>query len=225
MYAFLSLAVSVSLVASAVVQSSAYSPPQDTPSPISERPASEVAGTQKVLSMADEADVDPKPAPCREQGQVPSVNALISTIINQPVPGQQIEANTSFPIELTTSNLLLSDEIIPSFAPQRVDEATGQVKGHVYVRIERLIDSTVPGLLDFVYVARAQTLSFGPSSDLTQLRVYVRGGVPTAGRHRACSIATGENGWPVVMPEVRRGPVDDCIWFDIIDSRSTGPTT
>ncbi|RDA90102.1 hypothetical protein CP533_2567 [Ophiocordyceps camponoti-saundersi (nom. inval.)] len=224
MYAFLSLAVSASLVVSAAVQPSAYSPSQDASSPISERPIHEGADTQKVLSLADDGGFDSKPVPCCEQGcttqgQIPSVQAMISTIINQPIPGQQIEVNRSFAIELTTSNLHLSDEMLPTFAPQRVDQATGQTKGHVYVRIERLVESTGLGLLDFIHVARAQRISSAASSGSTRLRVNVRGGVPIAGRHRACSIATGENGWPVVMPEVRRGPVDDCVWFDIIDTK------
>ncbi|PFH61405.1 hypothetical protein XA68_17457 [Ophiocordyceps unilateralis] len=215
------LAASAGLVVSAAVQIPASSPSPNSSGPLLGKYAPVLQRAQKILSStAKDADQpwQPKPMACdeRAQGGMPGVNAMISTLINHPTPGQQIEANTSFSVELTISNLFPSDETLHPSSPQRVDPSTGHTKGHVYVRIERIADSASPGLLDFVYVSRASRIGPVVSSGPHRLGVDVLNGVPSLGLHRACTVATGEGGWPVVMPATRRGPADDCVWFNVV---------
>ncbi|PHH72153.1 hypothetical protein CDD80_4732 [Ophiocordyceps camponoti-rufipedis] len=145
---------------------------------------------------------------------------MVSTIITHPTPNQKIGKNKSFAVELTIANFIPSDETLDSSAPQRVDHATGYVKGHVYVRIERVAVEALPmGPLDLVYVSRAARVV---DSDISAkgrvgLGVLVSGGLPRGGRYRACSVATGEGGAPVEMPVLRRGPADDCVWFEVVE--------
>ncbi|KAF4589879.1 fungal transcriptional regulatory protein [Ophiocordyceps camponoti-floridani] len=128
--------------------------------------------------------------------------------------------NTSFTVALTISNFAPSDETLDSSAAQRVDDATGYVKGHVYVRVERVVVEDMPiGPLDLVYVSRATRVvdSLASEEGTLRLGVLVPEGLPEGGRYRACSVATGEGGVPVEMPVLRRGPADDCVWFEVVE--------
>ncbi|KID65236.1 fungal transcriptional regulatory protein, partial [Metarhizium hybridum] len=158
--------------------------------------------------------------------QIPEVDRMVSTLIYHPETEQNFDTNTAFSVDLTISNLFLVDNIMPYADPQRLDPATGQVRGHVYVVIQKAAGGSGALLGDdsVVYSARVPGwgnnmvyTSGGAMKTMNRLSVEVDGGLHEPGRYRVCTVATAENLQRVMMPSVTRGPQDDCIWFTVGD--------
>ncbi|KAK8931631.1 hypothetical protein VCV18_000156 [Metarhizium anisopliae] len=158
--------------------------------------------------------------------QIPEVDRMVSTLIHHPETEQNFDTNKAFSVDLTIANLFLVDNIMPYAGPQRLDPATGQVRGHVYVVIQKTAGGSGALLGDDSVVYSARVPGRGNNMvytsgrammNMNRLSVEVDGGLHEPGRYRVCTVATAENLQRVMMPPVMRGPQDDCIWFTVGD--------
>ncbi|PHH88754.1 hypothetical protein CDD83_7086 [Cordyceps sp. RAO-2017] len=152
--------------------------------------------------------------------------APVSTIIHHPLPGQELTADTTFDVDVSVRNLLLTDGVSAdaAWSEQRVDGETGQIIGHVQLVIERVPrddESPFSGELSVVYFMQltrchmAAVAGVGLVAHTNRLSVRINGGLDKPGRYRVCTVAAAENQQPVTLPPVRRGSPDDCTWFSV----------
>ncbi|PHH83937.1 hypothetical protein CDD83_2763 [Cordyceps sp. RAO-2017] len=180
---------------------------------------------QQVLSSARQfSHADDRAALQNVEDDI-AVGPLVSTMIHHPLPGQEVDTGSDFNVEFSIDNLLLSDQTIPYFEPQRVDSLTGEVLGHVQVIIERMEETGTDWSsvgLQVVYFHQVGIDSHAVVDDLTgRLSVQVQGGLTKPGRHRICTVAMAENQQPVAMPSVESGPMNDCTWFSVESTKET----
>lgn len=149
-------------------------------------------------------------------GDIPSKGNMISSIIINPAPGQNIQANTNFDIEVQISNLVAGKFTNPDntyyAAPQALQG--GKVVGHCHVTVQNLGNSLTPN-----QPPDAATFAFfkgindaGNGNGL--LKATVTGGLP-AGNYRVCTMNSASNHQPVLMPVAQRGAQDDCTKFTV----------
>ena len=134
-------------------------------------------------------------------GNIPSSSNMVSTIITNPEPGQNIAANTDFNVNLQIANLVAgsftnADETYYA-APQ--DLSGGNVVGHTHVTIQTLGNSlsatTPPDASTFAFFKGIDDAGNGQGA----LSATVTGGLP-AGNYRVCTMSSASNHQPVLMP-------------------------
>ena len=76
-------------------------------------------------------------------GKIPSTNNMISAIITNPQPGDQLPANTPFNVSVQTQNLRAGFFVNPTTnyytAPQDLDD-NGNIIGHCHVSVQDIGD-------------------------------------------------------------------------------------
>ena len=141
---------------------------------------------------------------------------MISSIIVNPAPGDDLDANTDFNIQVQVSNLVAGTFTNPDntyyAAPQQLQG--GKVVGHTHVTVQDLGNSLTPNT-----PPNAGTFAFfkginddGNGNGL--LSATVAGGLP-AGNYRVCTMTSSSNHQPVLMPVAQRGAQDDCTKFTV----------
>jgi transcription initiation factor TFIID subunit 15 len=149
-------------------------------------------------------------------GNIPASTNMVSTIIINPAPGQDIAANTPFNITVQVNNLQAGSFTNPDStyyaAPQ--DLQGGKIVGHTHVTVQDLGGSLTP-----TDAPDASTFTFfkgindaGNGAGL--LSAPVAAGLP-AGNYRVCTMASASNHQPVLMPVAQRGAQDDCTKFTV----------
>ncbi|KDN60631.1 hypothetical protein CSUB01_04966 [Colletotrichum sublineola] len=150
-------------------------------------------------------------------GKIPSINNMVSTIIKNPPPNGNIQANQQFDVQLKVNGLQAGSftdaQSTYYSAPQNLNQQ-GQIIGHVHVTIQDMGNSMTPqDALDpkqFVFFKGIDDAGDGKGN----LKATVTGGLP-AGIYRVCSMSSSSNHQPVLMPVAQRGGQDDCNKFTV----------
>ncbi|TGZ80234.1 hypothetical protein EX30DRAFT_64216 [Ascodesmis nigricans] len=149
-------------------------------------------------------------------GDIPSQNNMISTIILNPKPGENLQANKAFDIQVRVNNLVPGAFTNPDntyyAAPQTLQG--GKVVGHTHVTIQSLgtnIEAAQPpDAKTFVFFKGINDNGNGQGV----LSASVADGLP-AGNYRVCTLTSSSNHQPVLMPVAQRGAQDDCTKFTV----------
>ncbi|CAG8613544.1 10652_t:CDS:1 [Acaulospora morrowiae] len=150
------------------------------------------------------------------QGQIPSVENMISTIITNPQNGDTIPANEPFNVSVLTNNLDLGFFDNPQTQyyafPQSLNDQ-GQIFGHQHVTIQQLSGNGPPDPQNFAFFK-----GLNDPSNSGQLSVAVASsagpGLPP-GFYRICTMTGTFSHQPVLMPVAQRGAQDDCIRVNV----------
>lgn len=150
-----------------------------------------------------------------QQGEIPDIHHMVSTVILTPKNGATILADTPFNISARTANLNLGFFDDPEtqyyLFSQQLDK-NGFIMGHQHVTIQEIIDPNQP-------MDPKQHIFFkglnAASSNHGVLSVEVTDGVPV-GNYRLCTLTGSFGHQPVIMPVAQRGAQDDCIRFDAV---------
>ena len=149
-------------------------------------------------------------------GDIPGTGNMVSSIITNPGPGDDIPANQDFNVEFTVANLnagfFTNPDVTYYSSPQQLNN--GNIVGHVHVTIQTLGDNLAPQA-----APDASTFAFFKGVDDNgdgngHLLAKVTGGLP-AGNYRACLMTAAMNHQPVLMPVAQRGAQDDCTKFTV----------
>lgn len=150
-------------------------------------------------------------------GKIPATNRMISSIIQNPQPGQTIQENETFDIVVNTQNLAAGSFTNPQetyySAPQDLD-GQGRIIGHTHVTVQDLGNDLTPNnppdAQQFVFFKGINDAGNGQGI----LSATVTGGLP-AGNYRVCTMTGASNHQPVLMPVAQRGAQDDCTKFTV----------
>jgi transcription initiation factor TFIID subunit 15 len=146
-----------------------------------------------------------------QQGEIPDVNNMVSTVILSPQNGQTMKANTAFTVSVKTQGMNLGFFDDPNaqyyLFSQQLDKS-GKIMGHQHVTIQQIGDPTQP--LDPKAFAFFKGLNDIDNNGV--LSVAVANGLP-AGNYRLCTMTGAFGHQPVIMPVAQRGAQDDCIRF------------
>lgn len=134
-------------------------------------------------------------------GDIPSSDSMISAIITNPAPGDDLDEDTDFSVDVQIDNLAAGSFTNPDTtyysAPQTVDNS-GKVVGHTHVTIQSIGDintDTPPDASEFAFFKGINDAGDGNGG----LSADVDGGLP-AGSYRVCTMTSSSNHQPVIMP-------------------------
>ncbi|KAK3314163.1 hypothetical protein B0H66DRAFT_483164, partial [Apodospora peruviana] len=149
-------------------------------------------------------------------GKIPKLTNMISAMINNPLPGDKIPADTNFNIVVQTSHLKAGFFTNPTTnyytAPQNLD-GNGDIIGHCHVTVQEigsLRSTTPPDPTKFAFFKGIDDDGNGQGL----LTAVVDGGL-AAGFYRVCTMIAAQNHQPVNMPVAQRGAQDDCTKFEV----------
>ncbi|TVY84834.1 hypothetical protein LSUE1_G000598 [Lachnellula suecica] len=150
-------------------------------------------------------------------GKIPATTNMVSSIIVNPAPAENIAANTDFDIQVQTSGLAAGTFTNAAAtyysAPQDLN-GQGQIIGHTHVTVQDLGNSLAPKVApDPVSFAFFKGIN-DAGNNKGLLSATVTGGLP-AGNYRVCSMSSSANHQPVLMPVAQRGAQDDCQKFTV----------
>ena len=150
-------------------------------------------------------------------GKIPSVDRMVSAVITNPQNGQDVQASTTFQIEVQLQNMQLgaftNAQNTYYSAPQDLN-GQGQIIGHTHVTVQdtgNTLNPTQP--LDpkqFAFFKGINDAGNGQG----RLTAEVTGGLPT-GCYRVCTMSSASNHQPILMPVAQRGAQDDCRYFSV----------
>lgn len=151
-------------------------------------------------------------------GDIPATTNMVSTIITNPGPGDDLPANEDFNVQFQVANLKAGVFTNPDetyyTAPQALDPQSNNIIGHVHVTIQTLGDNlapkAAPDASTFVFFKGVDDDGDGNGG----LQATVAGGLP-AGSYRVCTMSAAANHQPVTMPVAQRGAQDDCTKFTV----------
>ncbi len=133
-------------------------------------------------------------------GDIPANTDMISSIITNPAPGDNLEANTDFTIDVQVLNLVAGSFTNPDVtyysAPQELQG--GKIVGHTHVTVQeigQLNSPTPPDPAVFQFFKGINDAGDGNGG----LSAAVAGGLP-AGTYRVCTMTSSSNHQPVLMP-------------------------
>jgi len=151
---------------------------------------------------------------------------MVSTIITNPGPGEDLPPNTDFRIDVQVDNLEAGSFTNPDqtyyAAPQQL--RNGIIVGHTHVTVQSLGDdlsaTTPPSATRFVFFKGINDRGDGSGG----LSATVAGGLPE-GAYRVCTLSSASNHQPVLMPVAQRGAQDDCTKFTVGKGATGGGST
>ena len=151
---------------------------------------------------------------------------MVSTILTNPAPGDNLAANKDFQVKLQVANLNAGVFTNPSVtyysAPQTLDPNNKNIIGHVHVTIQSLGPNLTPQQAPnpklFVFFKGIDDAGDGKGG----LTADVTGGLPN-GFYRVCTISSAANHQSVVMPVAQRGGQDDCTKFSVGGGGNAAP--
>jgi hypothetical protein len=150
-------------------------------------------------------------------GKIPSVDNMISSVLINPKPGEDLKANTTFNIQVQMTGLaagaFTNAQLTYYSAPQNLDKS-GKIIGHTHVTVQDLGNSLTPSQAPdpktFVFFKGINDAGNGQGL----LSATVTGGLPP-GNYRVCTMSSSSNHQPVLMPVAQRGAQDDCTKFTV----------
>lgn len=127
-------------------------------------------------------------------GDIPSTANMVSTIITNPAPGDNLATNKGFSVNIQVSNLQAGSLTNPDStyyaAPQALQG--GRVIGHTHITIQTLGNSltprTPPNAAKFAFFKAINDAGDGKGG----LSATVKGGLP-AGNYRVCTMSSASN--------------------------------
>lgn len=142
---------------------------------------------------------------------------MVSSIIISPSPGQVITAGETFNIEVQTRGLAAGafTNAASTYysAPQDLD-GSGSIIGHCHVTVQDLGGSFTPDqALDPEKFAFFKGIN-DEGNGQGLLKATVADGLQP-GFYRVCTMNSGSNHQPVLMPVAQRGAQDDCQKFEV----------
>ncbi|KAJ3070244.1 hypothetical protein HK102_006724, partial [Quaeritorhiza haematococci] len=145
------------------------------------------------------------------QGQIPSVDKMVSTLIVKPSYDAKLDPQKDFTVEIVVNNMETGFFDDPQSlyyrTPQTLNSA-GIIQGHQHISIQELSARGLASAPDAATVAFFQGINEG--GQILSVRVPA-GTISNNGVYRICSITGTRGHQPVVMPVARRGAQDDCI--------------
>lgn len=155
-------------------------------------------------------------------GDLPAQSNMISSIILNPKPGDNLDANKQFTVSVRVANLQAGKFTNPQdtyyAAPQTLEN--GRVVGHTHITIQDLGGSLspqqAPDASKFVFFKGIDDSGDGSGT----LSATVANGLP-AGSYRVCTMTSSSNHQPVLMPVAQRGAQDDCTKFTVGQSQGS----
>lgn len=149
------------------------------------------------------------------QGQLPTFDNMVSTIIVSPKNGETIAVNKPFTVAIQNQNLItgfFDDPVAQYYAKPQILGAGGKIKGHQHITIQQLTSTKIaPDARVFAFFKGLNDAANGQG----QLSVLVDKGLPASGLYRVCSISASQGHQPVVMPVAQRGAQDDCVRINV----------
>ncbi|KAI9791504.1 MAG: hypothetical protein M1816_003848 [Peltula sp. TS41687] len=149
-------------------------------------------------------------------GDIPAFtqDTVVSSIMINPKPGDVIEADKTFDIQIKMSGMDTGSFTNPAntyyAAPQTLKG--GKVVGHSHITCQNLGDSLAPDEpLDATTFTFFKGLNTAANAQGI-LSATVPKGLP-AGNYRCCTMASSSNHQPVLMAVAQRGAQDDCTKF------------
>ncbi|KAI9799210.1 MAG: hypothetical protein M1825_004853 [Sarcosagium campestre] len=154
-------------------------------------------------------------------GDIPSVDNMVSSMIQNPKQGDDIEENTTFNIDVAMIGLNPGNFVNPKTnyysAPQQVQD-NGNIVGHTHVTVQDLGGSMTPTSpadpKKFAFFKGINDQGQNDGNGNVVLSASVAGGLK-AGVYRLCTMSAGANHQCVTMPVAQRGAQDDCIRFTV----------
>jgi len=145
------------------------------------------------------------------QGNIPSVNNMVSTIILEPQGGTKLILGQDFTVKLKSINIefgYFDDPNTLYYSSPQVLNDVGNIKGHSHIVIQKINNiNTVPLATSFIFFKGLNE----PGID-GELSVDVPGNLfNTLGTYRICTLTSSQSHAPVLMPIARRGFSDDCV--------------
>ncbi|KAH8800251.1 hypothetical protein F5884DRAFT_862965 [Xylogone sp. PMI_703] len=159
-------------------------------------------------------------------GDIPAKDHMISSIITFPTHGgPAIPAGTTFNITVQTTGLITGFFTASNgtyfSAPQTL--SNGFVKGHTHITVQNLgkdfNPQTPPDPALFTFFKGITDAGNGQGL----VTATVQDGLP-AGYYRVCTINSGANHQPALLPVAQRGTADDCTKFVVSEDRVTNST-
>ncbi|CAZ82634.1 unnamed protein product [Tuber melanosporum] len=156
-------------------------------------------------------------------GDIPSTANMVSSIIINPQPGQDLQPDTAFTVQVQVDNLAAGSFTNPAntyyAAPQTLNG--GIIVGHTHVTVQdlggSLTPTAAPNADDFIFFKGINDAGNGNGL----LEAEVADGLP-AGFYRICTMASASNHQPVIMPIAQRGAQDDCTKFTVGQGNAGG---
>ncbi|KAI5926238.1 hypothetical protein F4810DRAFT_586476 [Camillea tinctor] len=159
-------------------------------------------------------------------GKIPAVSNMISTIITNPKPGDQLTSDTTFNVSIQATHLNAGHFVNPTTnyytAPQDLG-SNGDIIGHCHITVQDIgsMDATTPpDPSKFAFFKGIDDDGNGRGL----LQATVDGGLP-AGTYRVCTLMGAENHQPVIMPIAQRGAQDDCTKFTVVAKKGGASTS
>jgi hypothetical protein len=152
-------------------------------------------------------------------GKIPAAKNMISAMIVNPQPGDQITAGETFNISVQTVHLDAGFFVNPTTnyytAPQNLNK-DGDIIGHCHVTVQEIgsfKSTNPPDPVTFAFFKGIDDAGNGQGL----LQAVVTDGLP-AGIYRVCTMIAARNHQPVNMPVAQRGAQDDCTKFQVVDA-------
>jgi len=149
-------------------------------------------------------------------GDIPSNQDMVSAIVLFPGPGDDLDANQAFTIQVQLQNLVAGSftdaQSTYYSAPQALQG--GQVVGHCHVTVQDLGGTLAPTSPPDPKVFNFFKGINDDGNGQGLLTADVTDGLP-AGFYRICTMNAAANHQPVLMPVAQRGAQDDCQKFTV----------
>lgn len=146
-----------------------------------------------------------------QQGEIPSINKMVSSFIISPKNGAILKASEPFKITVITKNLEtghFSDPNNQYYAfPQQLN-SKGQIKGHQHITIQKISEKLPPDASATVFFKGLDQKAQGDFLSVTIDKKLEKG------LYRICTMSGSFSHQPLIMPVARRGAQDDCIRFE-----------
>lgn len=150
------------------------------------------------------------------QGEVPSVDNMVSTLILAPPNGGKVLANKPFDVTVQTRNLItghFSDPANGTYYTQSQQLQGGKILGHNHITVQFLGNAKQdPDPKIFAFFQGLNNASNGQGK-LTQTVTPIK----QVGLYRICTMTSSFTHQPLLMPVAKRGSQDDCIRIDIVN--------
>ncbi|KAK5047591.1 hypothetical protein LTR84_006688 [Exophiala bonariae] len=150
-------------------------------------------------------------------GRIPAAKNMISAVIVNPQPAQQITADQTFNISVQTAHLDAGFFVNPTTnyytAPQDLNQ-NGDIIGHCHVTVQDIgsfTNNNPPDPVKFAFFKGIDDDGNGQGL----LQAVVTDGLPV-GIYRVCTMIAARNHQPVNMPVAQRGAQDDCTKFQVV---------
>ncbi|CAG8634464.1 3970_t:CDS:1 [Funneliformis caledonium] len=143
------------------------------------------------------------------QGEIPSVDNMVATIITSPDNNKVLKAKVPFKVSFLVGNLatgFFSDPDTQYYTLPQTLNKHGLIKGHVHVTIQSINENRLPNTKDFVFFKGVND----KADKHGRLSVEVENGL-SPGRFRICTISGSFSHQPPLLPIAKRGAADDCI--------------